>query len=70
MMLGRAELGRLPMNSKILFSCVKILEHILHLHGSCVKYIVHATNQSNPWFAKIKGISQNLGFPFLSYNLI
>ena len=41
----RAELGRLQMNSKILFSCVKFLEHILHLHGSLDKYNFHATNQ-------------------------
>ena len=99
----RAELGRLLMESKILFSCVKFLEHILHLDGSLVKDIFHATNQSapwfvkvkdifhatnqstpwfvkvkdifhatnqsTPWFVKVKDILQNLGFPFLSYNI-
>ena len=65
MMLVVQELGRLPMKSKILFSCVKFLEHILHLDGSLVKDIFHATNQSNPWFVKIKGILQkNWDFPF------
>ena len=29
----RAVLGRLPMKSKILHSCVKFLEHIIHLDG-------------------------------------
>ena len=65
----RAELGRLPLKSRILFSCVKFLEHILHLDGSLVKDIFQATNQSNPWIIKIKVILQNLGFPFLIHNM-
>jgi hypothetical protein len=52
----RAELGRLLMKSKILFSCVKFLEHILHLDVSLVKDVFHATNQSTPWFVKVKDI--------------
>ena len=62
----RAELGRIPLKGRILFSCFKYLEHILNLEGSLVKDIFQATNHSNPWIRKIKPILQNLGFPFLN----
>ena len=65
----RAELGRIPLKGKILFSSIKYLEHILSLEGSLVNDIFYATNSSNPWFIKIKSILQSLGFSFLNYSM-
>ena len=61
----RAELGRIPLKGKILFSCFQYLDHILSLEGSIVKDIFENMNQSYPWIVKIKASLQNLGLSFL-----
>ena len=49
----RAELCRLPLKSKILYSSIKYLEHILDSENSLVKPIFENSVPSNNWFIKL-----------------
>ena len=61
----RSELGRLPIRSKIMFSSIKFLNHIISSENTLVFKLFQATEKDNPWTNKIYSIIKRLGFPFL-----
>lgn len=61
----RAELGRIPLKNKIVFSSINFLEHILSSENTLVNQIFCATRFSNPWILKTQCILQKLGYSYL-----
>ena len=62
----RAELSRLPLKSKILFSSIKFYDHIISSDNTLVQLVYIATKTRNSWVGKIKRVIQNLGYSFLA----
>ncbi|XP_063418062.1 uncharacterized protein LOC134700624 [Mytilus trossulus] len=62
----RAELCRLPLCSKISFSCIKFYDHILRSENALISKVFLATEKNNPWTKKLYSIFNNLGFSNLA----
>ena len=60
----RSELGRLPLQSKIMFSCIKFLNHS---ENTLAFKIFKATENNNPWTKKVYSIIHKLGFSYIIY---
>ena len=61
----RAELGKLPLWSKISFSCIKYYNHLLSNNETLAHKIFVATKSSNPWTKKINNFLNKLGFSYV-----
>ena len=64
----RAELARTPIKTKIQFSAIKCLEHIVSSNNTLVNKIYVNTENSNTWISTIKDWLDKLGFAHLSLN--
>ena len=64
----RAELARTPLKTKIQFSAIKYLEHIVSSNNTLVNKIYVNTENSNTWISTIKDWLDKLGFAHLSLN--
>ena len=62
----RAELGRLPLKSKVQTEALNFWEHIITSQNSLVNKIYSLTEQSNLWVKKVKKITSILGYSFIS----
>ena len=65
----RSELGRLPINTKIIMASIKYLDHLITSEMSLVHGIFLETLNHNPWPAWVKYMVkcfQSLGFPYLN----
>lgn len=61
----RSELGRLPIQSKIMFSCVKFLNHLLLSENTLAFKIFKGTENNNPWTKKVYSNIQRLEFSYI-----
>ena len=62
----RAELGRLPLKSKVQTAAIHFGEHIITSQSSLVNKIYSLTEQSNLWVKKVKKITSVLGYSFIN----
>ena len=66
----RAELARLPLKSKIMFSCIKFLNHIKSQKDNLVYKVFVASKASNPWINNTSSTLQKIGYQFLTNDTI
>ena len=62
----RAEIGRLPLKSKVQTAVINFCEHIIKSQNSLVNKIYSLTEQSNLWVKKVKKITSVLGYLFIN----
>ena len=62
----RAELGRLPLKSKVQTAAINFWEHIITSQNSLVNKTYSLTEQSNLWVKKVKKITSVLGYSFIN----
>ena len=64
----RAELNRLPLKNKILFSIFNFLNHIFESDNTLIKDVYLKSREDNPWVKKTNSILDNLGFSYVLDN--
>ena len=65
----RAELNRVPLKNKIIFSSINFLQHIISSEHSLINNVFKKSQNSSPWFKKIKNILDDLGMSFIANDL-
>lgn len=64
----RAELNRIPLKNKILYSIFNYLNHIVSSENSLAYDIFTKSVDSNPWVIKVKSLLNELGMSYIINN--